>query len=488
MSAEPCLLMTGVLVASGFPHAGTLICVLALGVQLIVMAVRMTFAGMSAPLRPSKEGHDVAHVFSVHVAIHDEPPDLVAETLRALARQDWPADRREVIVIDNNTVDPALWTPVRDLCERLGPPFRFLHRMGVTGAKAGALDIALSRTRADATHIVTVDADYVVDPGFLSIASRALRETGADYVQFPQAYSGCERVAAGVDAELEEYFRTNARMADEAEAVLLTGTLCVISRPALEVAGGWSGRTTTEDAETGVRLCRHGYSGRLIASVVGRGRLPLALRDLERQRRRWAGGNLQTLIAHAPAIILGRGAMGWRRRGAILSQLTAWLNFSLVPALVLLCALLTGRGGQAAPVLAAASVLLSLIDIVGRLIWRGARDGTSPAVLMAAVSHRLALAPVSALATAEVLMGRRLRFVVTDKSGVAPRRFHDLPLAGLALFAGAALALPAAGQESWFVAAAVLVLMAPFPAALATGRSLDRYRAILTSPYERAPA
>jgi len=174
--------------------------------------------------------------------------------------------------------------------------------------------------------------------------------------------------------------------------------------------------------------------------------------------------------------------MGWRRRGAVLSQLTAWLNFCLVPALLLLGALLTGREGRLLLVLSAASVILCLVDIVGRLAWRAVSDGTSPAVLAAAIGNRLALAPASALATAEVLAGRPLRFVVTDKSGAARDRTLDLPVAGLALFAAATVALPAAVRaDSWAVLAAILILMTPFPAALATGRSLARYRRIVIS-------
>jgi len=473
------LLAFGILSALLVPVVGVVFCILLLVVQIAFMAVRAAVARNDAP-RLMQLGEFVAPVFSVHVATHDEPPLMVARTLQALAVQDWPAERYEVIVIDNNTADPALWQPVRDLCTRLGPQFRFVHRMGVKGAKAGALNIALEQTREDVTHIVTVDADYVVAPRFLGFAAQALRKTGADYVQFPQAYAGCERVAAGVDAELEEYFRTNAQMADGSEAVLLTGTLCVISRKALMAVGGWSGRTTTEDAEIGVRLCRKGYSGRFIDRIVGRGYLPFSLRDLEQQRHRWASGNLQTLILHAPAILFGRDDMGWHRRGAILTQLTAWLNLSLIPALLLLGGLLTGWGGNMLLMLAAGSVLLSFADIVGRLVWRGLRDETPWAVFAAAIAHRVALAPISALATIEVLAGRQMRFVVTDKSGTVRGSLYGFPIVSFVLFTVAAFALPVALQDGWLSTVAILALMTPFPAALATARTLDRYRLILT--------
>ncbi len=469
------------------PGVGTALVGAILVMQISVLAIRTAVSRVELP-RMSRTVPCADPVFSVHVATHNEPPQMVEKTLRALADQNWPIARYEVVVIDNNTSDTALWQPIEALCADLGPQFSFLHRMGVQGAKAGALNIALARARPDATHIVTVDADYVVDRDFLSHAACALHRTCADYVQFPQAYVACTAIAAGVDAELEEYFRNNARMADGCEAVLLTGTLCVISRSALEAVGGWSGRTTTEDAEIGVRLCNQGFCGRFIDRVVGRGYLPLSLRDLEQQRHRWAGGNLQTLIAHAPAILLGRDGMGWKRRGAILSQLTAWLNLSLVPAVLLLVTLAMDKGGPAMTTLAAGSVLLSFCDSVARLGWRGLHDRTAPGVVFAAICNRLALAPVSALATAKVLTGRPLSFVVTDKSGRRPDRLHALPLPAFALFAVALCVLPAAVTAGPLITAAVLALMTPFPAACASARTLRRYRAILTPPMMGAPA
>lgn len=475
------ILFVTCVIAFLFPAVGVGLTALILVLQMTIIFVRFSALPRSG-LRPNTVAPAGLPIFSVHVAAHQEPPRMVGKTISALHAQDWPADRYEVVVIDNNTDDPALWRPLQTLCRKLGANVRFLHRVGVVGAKAGALNIALAHTRPDATHIVTVDADYVVDPDFLSHSARALAETGADYVQFPQAYQHRDDKAAGLDAELEEYFRTNARMADGSDAVLLTGTLCVISYPALLAVGGWSGRTTTEDAELGVRLCHRGFVGRFIDRVVGRGYLPLSLRDLERQRHRWASGNLLTLKAHAGPILLGSGQMGWRQRGAILAQLTAWLNLSLVPAALLLTALMVSWGSGWLAFLAAVCIFLSFADIVTRLVWRGLRDGTRAGTITAAICNRLALVPISALATVEALSGRARPFVVTDKTGMAGSRHVSRSAAALGLFVAAALALPAALEAGALPVFALLVLMLPLPAAFATTRTLNGYRATMIPP------
>ena len=278
-----------VAIALAAPGAALVLVSLCLFGQIVLSCLNLS-AGFAAPARMGEDrtGASGPIRFSVHVATHEEPPAMVMRTVRALSRQ-VNAPEFEVIVLDNNTADAALWRPVQALCGRRGPRFRFYHEDGVTGAKAGALNIALERTDPAATHVVVVDADYEVTPDFLSVAAAEIRRTDDDFLQFPQAYRN-ETRAPGVSLELADYFLRHARQADCAGAMLLTGTLSVIRRSALTAAGGWSGRTITEDAELGLRLRRLGYRGRFVDRVVGRGMLPLDLAGLSLQRYRWAAG------------------------------------------------------------------------------------------------------------------------------------------------------------------------------------------------------
>jgi hypothetical protein len=62
---------------------------------------------------------------SLHVPAHNEPPDMVIDTLRSLLHLDYP--RYEVILIDDNTDDEDLWRPVEAWCERHGVKFAHLE-------------------------------------------------------------------------------------------------------------------------------------------------------------------------------------------------------------------------------------------------------------------------------------------------------------------------------------------------------------------------
>ncbi len=47
---------------------------------------------------------------SIHVPCYNEPPHMVIETLDYLSRLDY--DNFEVLVLDNNTKDEAVWRPL----------------------------------------------------------------------------------------------------------------------------------------------------------------------------------------------------------------------------------------------------------------------------------------------------------------------------------------------------------------------------------------
>ena len=100
----------------------------------------------------------------------------------------WPRldyDRFEVLVIDNNTMDPAVWEPVAEHCARLGPKFRFFTLGKYKGYKAGALNFALRETAPDAEIIGVIDSDYLVDPDWLRCMVPAFDNPKVGFTQSP---------------------------------------------------------------------------------------------------------------------------------------------------------------------------------------------------------------------------------------------------------------------------------------------------------------
>src|SRR5689334_7837009 len=99
---------------------------------------------------------EVAPRVSIHVPTYNEPPQMVIETLNALARLDY--DNFEVILLDNNTPDPETWRPVESHCRILNsgfasPRFRFFHFDGLKGFNDGALNRALVMIDSGACYV-----------------------------------------------------------------------------------------------------------------------------------------------------------------------------------------------------------------------------------------------------------------------------------------------------------------------------------------------
>src|SRR5579862_9662261 len=124
-------------------------------------------------------------MISLHVPAHNEPPDMVIDTLRSLLRLDYP--RYEIILMDDNTDDEELWRPVEAWCARHG--VKFAHLENWPGYKSGALNYALRRlTSPEAEVIGVIDSDYQVQPGFLRRCTPAFADPWIGFVQSPQDY------------------------------------------------------------------------------------------------------------------------------------------------------------------------------------------------------------------------------------------------------------------------------------------------------------
>src|SRR6202035_3452155 len=94
------------------------------------------------PVAPATIGENLTFPkVSIHVSAYFEPPEMLKQTLDAVARLEYP--NFECVVIINNTPDPAFWQPIQDHCRALGERFKFINAEKVQGFKAGALRIAM---------------------------------------------------------------------------------------------------------------------------------------------------------------------------------------------------------------------------------------------------------------------------------------------------------------------------------------------------------
>ncbi|MGH8557681.1 MAG: glycosyltransferase [Methylococcales bacterium] len=243
---------------------------------------------------------------SLHLPIHNEPPEMVEKTLLALARLDYPD--YEVLVLDNNTKDPEIWKPVRDYCAKLGERFRFFHLENWPGFKAGALNYGLTQTAGDAGIIAVIDSDYIVDPSWLKQLVPYFEKPDVGFVQAPQDYrDGAENLFKSCCYwEYAGFFKLGMVQRNEFNAIIQHGTMTMIRKSAFEKAGNWGEWCICEDSEFGLRLYRQGYDSVYIKDSFGRGLTPDNLRSYMTQRFRWVYGAMQILKGHWRAFLPGK--------------------------------------------------------------------------------------------------------------------------------------------------------------------------------------
>lgn len=337
---------------------------------------------------------------AVQVPCYAEPPDVVKGTLDALARLDY--DNFEVVVIDNNTRDEALWRPVEAHCRELG--FRFFHVAPLAGAKAGALNFANRHLEDDVELIAVVDADYHADPAYLKDLVGAFTDERLAFLQSSHDYRDFATSAyqRGCYSEYRASYGGYMRSRSLRGTALLTGTMCLIRRQALDDVGGWAQWCCTEDSELSVRLHAAGYTGRYVHRTYGRGLIPQEYAGYKKQRYRWIYGPTQEFRRHwrlflptrwaSPSALTGSQKFLFAHHGIREFAVAAAGLVSTVTVVGLTSLLILGSPGGVVPTavavglgLGAVSASLTLWPLFRRVV------GCSPGQAVRAILCRLAL-------------------------------------------------------------------------------------------------
>ena len=256
-------------------------------------------------IAPGGGNNDFAPKVSIHVPCYNEPPEMVMQTLDHLAALDYP--NFEVLIIDNNTKDEAVWKPVEAYCEKLGARFRFFHLPSWPGFKAGALNFALKETAADSEIIAVIDSDYTVSPNWLTAMAPYFKDDKVGLVQSPQAYRDWRgsRFKSMCNWEYAGFFHIGMVQRNERNAIIQHGTMTLIRRTAMDKMQGWAEWCITEDAELGLRLLEDGWDSVYSSEPFGYGVVPDSFSAYKSQRFRWAYGAVQIMKKHWKELLPG---------------------------------------------------------------------------------------------------------------------------------------------------------------------------------------
>jgi exo-beta-1,3-glucanase (GH17 family)/cellulose synthase/poly-beta-1,6-N-acetylglucosamine synthase-like glycosyltransferase len=429
---------------------------------------------------PAPDGF--APTVSIHVPAHREPPDMLKATLDAVARLDYP--NFECVVVINNTPDPTFWRPIEEHCRTLGERFKFIHDDNVAGYKAGALRLALAHTAADAEIIGVIDADYVVRPDWLKDLVPAFVDAKVGMIQAPQDHRDGERTVMhhAMNGEYAGFFDIGMVQRNEANAIIVHGTMCLIRRAALNSAGGWSSDTIVEDCDLGLLVLEQGWQIHYTNRRYGHGLLPDTFDAFKKQRHRWAYGGFQILRKHWRHLLprvggltreqkreFGVGWLNWLGAEA-LGVVVAILNLVWVP-VVAFAGIAIPDMILTLPILAAFVVTFAHFIALYRL-----RVAISFGQMMAAVVAAMSVQWTVARAVGYGIWKESLPFMRTAKGG-ATSKGPDFPafweaVLGALLLIGAVIVVATNYKQIHEINIFALVLVVqslPFLAAVAIG-------------------
>jgi cellulose synthase/poly-beta-1,6-N-acetylglucosamine synthase-like glycosyltransferase len=374
-----------------------------------------------------------------------EPSEMLKATLDSVARLDYP--NLECVIVINNTPDPAFWMPIEEHCRALGERFKFVREDNLHGFKAGALRLALAHTAPDAEIIGVLDADYVVQPDWLKDMVPAFADTNVGLVQAPQDHRDGERSVMhhAMNGEYAGFFDIGMVQRNEANAIIVHGTMCLIRRTALAQAGGWSSDTIVEDTDLGLTILEQGWLAHYTNKRYGHGLLPDNYQQYKRQRHRWAYGGFQIVRKHWRFFLPGASRLTREQKREFALGWLSWLgaeSLGVVVALLnLICVPFVVFAGIAVPdkiltipILAAFVVSVAHFAALYRL-----RVRIPPSQAFGAVFAAMSVQWTVARAVGFGLIKDSLPFVRTAKGG-SSRKSQDFPAFWEAVIAGLLLA------------------------------------------------
>jgi cellulose synthase/poly-beta-1,6-N-acetylglucosamine synthase-like glycosyltransferase len=384
-----------------------------------------------APSAPATDGSARPFV-SLHVPAHNEPPDMVIQTLETLTGIDYP--NFEVVCIDDNSDDDGLWRPLQEWCGDHG--VTFVHLRDWPGYKSGALNYALQHLIDPRAELIgVVDSDYQLEPTFLTRCTPFFDDPDVAFVQAPQDYRDWEGAAfyRRLYYSYRHHFAVSQPSRNERDGAIFAGTMGLIRRSALEQVGGWSEWCITEDAELSLRLLEGGWTGLHVDQSFGKGVMPLTFEALKGQRFRWCFGGIQILVRYWRALLPGSRTRTNRltlgQRWAYLSGALQWYGDLL--ALVFFAFLLAGAtnvvlgGGllfrKLTGFLLAAIPLMVVLGLVRAvaLLRRGISASWRDAFGAFLIWQSTSL--VVARASVQGLFAKEAEFLRTPKTGDIPR-------------------------------------------------------------------
>jgi len=176
----------------------------------------------------------------------------------------------------------------------------------------------------------------VVGPHWLKDMVPAFADPEVGIVQAPQDHRDGSRTLMhhAMNGEYAGFFDIGMVQRNEANAIIVHGTMCLIRRAALEAAGNWSSDTICEDTDLGLTIMELGWATHYTNRRYGHGLLPDSFQQFKRQRYRWAYGGFQIVKKHWRRFLPGGSLLAREQKREFTVGWVNWLGAESLGVLV----------------------------------------------------------------------------------------------------------------------------------------------------------
>ena len=272
---------------------------------LMIINIVLSIGGFLYYMKIEKtDGHvkiEEYPMVSIMVPAHNESM-VIRRTVLALLEFDYPKDKYEIIVINDNSSDDS--AEVLKAIQDNNPDRNLIiiNTDSITGGKGKSNALNIGFTKAIGNVIAIYDADNTPEKNALSILVENLisdDKLGAVIGKFRTRNRNQSIMTRFVNIETLAYQCMNqAGRWFYFNLCTIPGTNFVMRRSIIEKIGGWDTKALSEDTEISFRIYRMGYKIKFIPQAVTWEQEPHLLRIWFKQRTRWAKGNVYVLLSN----------------------------------------------------------------------------------------------------------------------------------------------------------------------------------------------
>lgn len=229
---------------------------------------------------------------SILIPAHDEEK-VIARTVEAMMRIDYPADRLDILVINDGSADST--AEIVHRYARNDPRVRLYDIPAGEGGKGKSRALNLGLSRTDAEFVAIYDADNTPHPSALKYLMAQLlldSNLGAVLGKFRTVNKSRNLLTRFISIEtLSFQSMLQAGRWKLFKVATLPGTNFVIRRSLLLKLNGWDEEAITEDSEISIRVYKEGYRIKYIPYSITYEQEPETWSAWIKQRTRWVRGN-----------------------------------------------------------------------------------------------------------------------------------------------------------------------------------------------------